>query len=82
MLSHLRLELCERPVGGPRGVGDGHPVGFVWGQPLHPSHHPLLVVGGGCLRDVGGAPRAVPPIKLGVFVSTDVRVSLKINIYR
>ena len=75
------LELGEGAVGGLGEVGDGEAVGLVGPQPLHPAHHPVVVLGLGRLGHVLRRPAAVPLAPLLVLPRAHTRVRLKIILH-
>ena len=75
------LELGEGPVRGLGEVGHGEAVGLVGPQPLHPAHHPVVVLGLGRLGHVLRRPAAVPLAPLLVLPRAHTRVRLKIMLH-
>ena len=75
------LELGEGAVGGLGEVGHGEAVGLVGPQPLHPAHHPVVVLGLGRLGHVLRRPAAVPLAPLLVLPRAHTRVRLKIILH-
>ena len=75
------LELGEGPVRGLGEVGHGEAVGLVGPQPLHPAHHPVVVLGLGRLGHVLRRPAAVPLAPLLVLPRAHTRVRLQIILH-